>query len=363
MKKRTVYLAALLLLCLCLGARAETTVTVTFTGDVTLGGVETGRGSADSFDGFADREGYDYFFRNMKPLFDSDDLTLVNLEGPLTDSRSQENTKKNIRFRGRTDFVNILKAGGIEACAVSNNHMMDFGRQGYNKTIETLENAGILYCGNDYSFVFEKDGTKTAFFALNGGYLTRANMKAVGQRIARLREEGVGAVVCCFHAGQEYIPKRRDWDQERYAKTAVEEWGADLVVMHHPHVLQGIDVIRGRYVFYSLGNFCFGGAAVVRNQEGHSEVRTLETAVLQADLVFDGAGKLQAVEGRIYPCYTSSSAKKAGDVNDYQPKRVTGEEALGVLERIQADTSFDLGGLDETEGFLRLPRLAPEKEE
>ena len=365
MREKSICRIALLLLLILMGtAGAETVITVSFTGDVTLGGVETGRNNPESFDSYAAREGYDYFFRNLQDLFQNDDLTLVNLEGVLSDSARNENKKKNICLRGQEDFAEILTVGGIEACAVANNHMMDYGRQGYNTTIRTLQNHGLKICGNDLSFEIEKNGIRIGFFSFSGGYLTKANMKAVRETIADMRRTGVNAVVCCFHAGQEYAPKRRKWDQERYAKTAVEEWGADLVIMHHPHVLQGIDRIRNRYVFYSLGNFCFGGSTVIRNQEGNRQIRTLESMVLQMDLVFDEQGKLLGQEGRIYPCYISSSAVKAGDVNDYQPKRVIGEQARNVIQRIQEDTAFDLGEPDGETGVLTLPFLAvPEKEE
>ncbi len=307
-------LAALLLLCGT--AAAETRVTVSFTGDVTLGGTEQGRGNPDSFDSIADREGYDYFFREVRSLFGADDLTLVNLEGVLSDSACQENGKKNFRFRGRTDFARILTGSSIEACAIANNHIMDFGRQGYNRTIETLKANGLKVCGNGLSFILEKEGTKTAFFSFGGGSLNAERISGMTQTVQSLRKQGVGAVVCCFHMGQEYAPKRRARDQEKIAEIAIRKWGADLVVMHHPHVLQGIDRMDGSYVFYSLGNFCFGGNPVIACQDGDPEIRTLESCVLQMDLIFDDDGKLTGQEGRIYPCYISSSAREAGVPND-----------------------------------------------
>ena len=80
---------------------AEKTVTLTFTGDVTLGSEEINKDKPNSFNGYAEREGYGWFFRNMKELFSGDDLTIVNLEGTLTDSSFQEDTTKTFRFRGK----------------------------------------------------------------------------------------------------------------------------------------------------------------------------------------------------------------------------------------------------------------------
>ena len=339
-----------------LPARADKTVTLTFTGDVTLGSEEKNRDNPNSFDSYANREGYDWFFRNMKDLFSSDDLTLVNLEGVLSDKSFQENKKKTFRFRGPTDFAKILTQSSIEACAISNNHIMDFGTQGYQNTMETLRSNGILFCGNDHSFVFEKDGVKIGFFALGSSYVARYR-NYVTETVAQMREAGVGAIIFSFHTGQEYSPKRRNWDQEKYAKMAVEEWGADLVVMHHPHVLQGVDILDNRYVFYSLGNFCFGGNMAINSLKKDRSIRTLETAVLQVDMTFSDTGEYLGQRARIYPCYMSSSASDVGDPNDFQPKFVTGEEALGVFERIQYDTKFDLGLYDEEDGYLSLPWL------
>ena len=341
----------------------EKIITLSFTGDVTLGSEEVNASKENSFHGYALREGYGWFFKNMIDLFSTDDLTLVNLEGVLSDSPMMEDTRKTFRFRGPTDFARILTSSYIEACAVSNNHVMDFGRQGYESTLRTLKLYGLQFCGNERCFVFEKDGIKIAFFALGSTYFFTYAQK-VQEAIAQLRREGVNAVVCSFHAGQEYASRRRDRDQERFAKIAVRDWGADLVVMHHPHVLQGIDVLDDRYVFYSLGNFCFGGNMTIRASEKDRRVRTLETMVLQMDLHFSQEGAFLGQEGRIYPCYISSSAHRVNDPNDFQPKFVTGAEAQGVIDRIQYDTGFPLEAMDEEGGYVPLPYLkAPARTE
>ena len=363
MRKIIAGLAVLVLAAgICVSAGAEKTVTLSFTGDVTLGSEEYNRDNPYAFDGYVRRKGYSWFFRNMKEMFSSDDLTLVNLEGVLSDSSAMENTKKTFRFRGPARFAKILTRSGIEACAISNNHLLDYGQQGYDSTIAALEAQGILYCGNEHYFVFEKDGIRIAFFALGNTFISQyAN--TVKETIDRLRADGVNAVVCSFHSGMEYAARRRDRDQERYAKLAIDYWGADLVVMHHPHVVQGVDRINDRYVFYSLGNFCFGGNLFIRGQQGNSYIRSLESMVVQMDLHFADDGTYLGQEGRIYPCYISSSASQVGDPNDFQPKFVTGTEAQGVIDRIQKDTAFDLGAWDDGTGYLPLPYLGPSEKE
>ena len=273
-------LPLLLVITFCFGimpqASADKCITVTFTGDVTLGCEERVRGLEGSFIDYVNRQGYEYFFQNMRELFSSDDLTVVNLEGVLSDSAAQENTSKTYRFRGIKDFAKILTSASIELCSLANNHTMDFGEQGYRNTKKSLEENGIDYFGTREYYIFEKDGVKIAFFSLlSSAY--EGNWEWCRKKIAALREnEGVNAVVFCFHAGREYSTTRNR-PQELYARGAIKFMGADLVVMHHPHVLQGVDVMNSRYIFYSLGNFCFGG---------NMQIRALETAVLQVDLIF-----------------------------------------------------------------------------
>ena len=107
------------------------------------------------------------------------------------------------------------------------------------------------------------------------------------RQIERMREEeGVNAVVFVFHAGREYSECRTE-KQFQYARFAVDA-GADLVIMHHPHVVQGISVLDGRSVCYSLGNFCFGG---------NRRVRALESLIVAAELTFADDGTYTGCSG------------------------------------------------------------------
>ena len=352
--KRTGILLLTLLMCLSSlsSALADRTLRITFTGDVTLGSEENKKNREESFNSFVKREGYGYFFRKVKDLFEADDLTVVNLEGVLSDSARNENKKKTYRFRGPTEYVQILKEASIEACAISNNHTKDFGKQGYNSTRKTLKDAGIDYFGAEEYFIFEKDGIQIAFFALVSTIVQ--GHQTWGKEItAKLREEGVDAVVVCIHVGQEYDP-HHNITQKRYAEMALSNFGADLVIMHHPHVLQGVEIMNNRTVCYSLGNFCFGGNA---------KVRALETMIVQAELDFTDDGTYKGQRLRFYPAYTCSSAAAVGDPNDYQPTLVTGDAGLAVMQLVQNDTDFELGLYDEEAGCLTLPYLPAEERE
>ena len=327
---------------------ADRTVTVTFTGDVTLGSEEIKKNQPGSFNSYAKEKGYDYFFQNFLPMFSADDLTVINLEGVLSDSNRQENTSKTYRFRGPTEYAEILNRAAIEACAISNNHTMDFGNQGYKATVQALEDHHINYFGNNSYYIYEQDGIKIAFFSLVSPKVMGS--KEWGQKLtAQLREEeGVDAVVMCMHVGTEY-DAHRNKTQMNYAAFARRYFTADLVIMHHPHVLQGIDILDDScYVCYSLGNFCFGG---------NLKIRALETMVVQADLVFTDEGDYKGQQLRLYPAHIASSAQAVGDDNDFLPKPVTGDEALAVMQLVQNDTSFDLGPYDEETGCVTLRYL------
>lgn len=326
-------------------ALADIHIRLTFAGDVTLGSEERKRKEADSFVSVAEREGYAYFFSQVQDVFAQDDLTIVNLEGPLTNSNAQENKKKTFRFRGLPEYTEILKLGSVEVVNFSNNHVQDFGTQGYNRSTEALDGAGIGWFGGQNTYIFEKDGVKIAFFGFNSTIVHR-NKSWLKNEIQRLkRDEGVDAVVVCYHAGREYA-KTHHPVQTDYAEYAIDN-GADLVVMHHAHVIQGMNTYKNRSILYSLGNFCFGGNKAVKT-EG-----TMASMMVGVDLHFTDQGVYQGQQLVIYPCHMSGTYPE----NNYQPHRVSGEEALQVMEQIQVDTPFQLPAYTDELGYVQLDYL------
>lgn len=328
-------LLILLILLVTTSAGAEKIIRLTFTGDVTLGSEELKRTQPTSFDSVAQREGYGYFFDKVKHLFAQDDLTVVNLEGVLSDSPKGENTKKTYRFRGPVDFASILPQGSIEAANIANNHTMDYGKRGYTDTGKALDDAHIGWFGNQTVYIYEKDGIRIAFFGLNATSVARNRSWAIAE-IGRLkREEGVNAVVFSFHGGTEY-GRVRNARQEDYASFAIQA-GADLVVMHHPHVVQGLDVINNRSVFYSLGNFCFGG---------NREVRALEALVAGVNMYFDDDGTYMGQQVTLHAAHISGTYPES----NYQPVLVTGAGVDEVNQRIDRDTKISYTPIDRETG-------------
>ena len=346
MKKFSATAILLLLLFLTVsGALAEKTVLMTIAGDCTLGS-----------EGF-NRKKEDYFFANFKGLFENDDLTIVNLEGVLSDSAFLENKQKTFRFRGDTAFVEVLTGSSVEAVTIANNHIMDFGEQGERNTRKTLDEHQVMWCRNDKYFVFEHDGIKMAFFGLeNSKYYSLRTM--LTKLWKEMKESGeADAIVIYVHTGIEYVGEHEDY-AAKMAENLI-DMGADLVVMSHPHVLQGVDVIKNRTVFYSMGNFVFGGNSAIRYEkyQGVKEVTSLYSMAVQVKMTFTNDGEYLGQRVVVYPAYISDDP----EVNHFQPKRLTVKEAEPVRAAIQRDTAFELPELKEDANglaYMELPYIA-----
>ncbi len=355
-KTATAILALLVLILAAAGARADKFVVMTFAGDCTLGGEASVSKTEESFVAYAEKYGYDYFFANFREMFENDDLTVVNLEGVLSDNAFQEKKQKTFRFRGPTDYVKILTGSSIEAVSIANNHIMDFGAQGAENTHKALDRNGVSWFWNETYYIYEHDGIRIAFFGLeHSKYYSLTGWLA---RVFReLKESGqANAIVVYVHTGIEY---KGEHENRAAAMTAdLVGMGADLVLLSHPHVLQGMDIINNRTVFYSMGNFVFGGNSAIRYEKYHGwkEVSSLYSMAVQVKMTFTGEGQYLGQRVTVYPAYISDDP----EVNHYQPRRVNAEEAKPVREAIQRDTPFTLPELKEENGlsFMEFPYLA-----
>ena len=134
------------------------TFTITMAGDTTLGSTDDLRKRDDCFEAVAQEKGYGWFFSGLTDLFATDDLTLINFEGTLTEETDKKEKKFN--FKGPAEYTDILTLGSVEAVTVANNHTLDYGTQGREDTIANLEGAGIVVSGSGQLGVFEKNGVK-----------------------------------------------------------------------------------------------------------------------------------------------------------------------------------------------------------
>lgn len=163
----------LLLLCLLPSfALADKTITLTFTGDITLGGEDYLRTAEDSFFAVYEREGAGYFLKNFADFFAEDDLTVVNLEGVLTDNnalypRDKGKGDDGYWFRGPAAYAKVLSAASVEVASLANNHAFDYGAQGFRDTIAAVEAEGLGWFGT-YNKNRDPETEKFYFYTKDG---------------------------------------------------------------------------------------------------------------------------------------------------------------------------------------------------
>ncbi|MBQ7850586.1 MAG: CapA family protein [Clostridia bacterium] len=374
----------LLILLLPAVALADTTVTITFTGDVTLGGEDYLRNDPDSFASVYAANGPEYFLKNFADFFAEDDLTIVNLEGVLTDNDALQPMDKGkgtgagdgYWFRGSTEYVKVLTSASVEAASLANNHTLDYGPQGIRDTIAALDSAGIEWFGTrdkhadetEKFFFYEKDGVTVAFVSLYWEDYLQGNPDGCGawlsKEIEAMKASGqADAVVAILHGGQEY-GRHRTRPQQVFTAMAMKA-GADLVICHHAHVVMGMDVIGSRSAVYSLGNFCFGGnrsTYQVRNNKRNPIQDAAPALVVRAVLTFDDEGSYKGQQLTLYPVQTTSVDRNGAreQRNDYQPKFITGKLAANVLHLMQVDMNYELK--DKTNRELKAIVVAKEDE-
>lgn len=294
------------------------TITISAAGDVTLG-----RDSEYGYTGSFDHEfelqnqDYSYFFRNVKDVFEADDITVVNLETTLT--TASKKADKSFRFKADPSYVEILKEGSIEAVSIANNHSRDYLEEGYQDTINTLKDADVGYFGYEHKYVQDVRGIKVGFASFYFMRETEELKENIKMSIEDLRNEDADIVVIMCHWGIER-DNYPNLIQKNIAHFSIDN-GADLVLGSHPHVLQGIEEYKGKNIVYSLANFSFGGN---KNPFDH------DTMIYVHKFNFKN-GQLISDENEVIPCSISSVSNR----NNYQPTILEGEEKERVLARIE----------------------------
>ena len=296
----------------------EVKLTVSMVGDCTIGTDESFdiRSNFDAF--YIVKKDPAYFFKGVSDILAADDLTVINMEGTLTESTERQD--KTYAFKGAPKYTAILTAGSVEAASLANNHSHDYGEQSYTDTIQYLEEAGINTFGYDRTSVLDIKGVKVG---LVGIYVLADGMgreQQVRDNIQNVIDQGAQAIIVSFHWGSEKS-NYPDETQKALAHIAI-DCGADLVVGHHPHVLQGIEQYKGKNIVYSLGNFCFGGN---RNPADK------DTMIYQQTFTFENGVLVEDNVTNIIPCSVSSVQQ----YNDFQPTVLEGSEAERVLQKIQ----------------------------
>ena len=207
------------------------------------------------------------------------DLAVVNLEMALTERGTP--APKDFVFRAPMSYADALTRAGVDLAVLANNHAMDYGAEGLADTIAALNERAIPYVGAGMNaaeayapLVIEKNGLRLAFVAFTAfpndsisGFDARSieagpdspgvawlTTESLVAGIEAARQVG-DIVIVAFHTGWEY-QDAPNADQVFWSRLAIDS-GASLVIGHHPHVLQGLELYSGGAIAYSLGNFVF----------------------------------------------------------------------------------------------------------
>ncbi|MCC2684754.1 MAG: CapA family protein [Paenibacillaceae bacterium] len=311
----------------------ESKVRLSFVGDVLL---------ASTVETVMKRNGFDYPYREVLPLLQQPDMTIANFESPVTTRGTPQ--QKDYVYRTSPNALPPFKEAGFDLVTLANNHTLDYGEPGLLDTMSNLDKAGILRVGAGHNadeafkpVIVNKNGIKIAFLGFSrvvpdnswkAGSKTPglADTYAEKRPLDEIRKAKAQAdlVVVMVHWGIE-----RNDKPEAYQTTLGHHYidaGADLVIGSHPHVLQGLESYKGKWIAYSLGNFIF---------TTNNVSQTLETVVLDAACSKQGQCDL-----RVHPIFTEYA----------KPIPMDEEKGKKLLERL---TSISFHSTVQMDGSVK----------
>lgn len=313
----------------CHGEKASSEITISFTGDCTFGYFnETDK--ANMFPAVYRNSGsVTYPFDLTKNVFGADDITMINLECALTEST--EHKDKQFFFRGEPSYVKILKNSSVEAVTVENNHSFDYLKNGFNDTLKFLKSSGIRYTSLTSPAALKKGDYRVVMLSLSLVSTTYRPefKKRIEKYITQYKDEST-VVIVNVHWGTEGADTPDDWQIQ--AAHSMIDAGADLIVGHHPHRLQGIEQYKGKYIAYSLGNFSFGG---------NSAVSYPHTIILRASFSHTDDGMMLDRISAV-PCNITSTGTK---VNNFQPTVLYGGSGSDTIAELLSLSANLEGGI------------------
>jgi len=310
-------------------------VVLSFTGDILLS-----RGVGEK----VSEEGTDYPYIEVAELLNSDDMTIGNLECPITVEGDAVYKYKEIIFKANPENSKSLRKAGYDMLNLANNHTMDYGSVGLEETIKNLESSSISFVGGGNNYeqarklkVEELNGSTFGFLGYSvfppEGYIHVAEKPTVSHYDNRLIKSEIEEakkecdyLVVSMHWGNEY-DKYPSEQQKKVAKQIIDA-GADVIIGHHPHVLQSIEKYKGKYIFYSLGNFIFDRQI----QNG-----TDETVILQLHY-----SEKSDVRWEVIPVI----------INDCQPRLALKDEAQEVVGDLARISSEDIVIIKKNDRFI-----------
>lgn len=295
-------------------------ISITFGGDVTFGQRENAN-AATSFDtAFSANNGNSaYPLSLLAPYLKSDSLTVMNCMGTLTNQTEPQNPETALR--GSPGYADIFKVSSVDAVDVGGPHTMDYFESGYEDTVTNLTQRDINTFGRNSSALCEADGVSIGLLSYD---LTQATEPPAGldgtlKRDAdALRGRGAQLIITSFHWGVEYSDATTAL-QTKVARLAVDA-GADMVVGHGPHVLQGMELYNGKPIAYSLGSLVLDSERAIDTKTGHS-------MLLRQSWQKNADGSLTLLPSTVLPVYTTSG----GDTNNFMPYPLFGDGSSHVV--------------------------------
>lgn len=316
------------------------TITISAVGDCTLGR-NYAMAYENSWDDCFARYGAEYFLQNVSDVFQKDDITIANLEGVLSETAPRQETfyrqkkdridEKAYCHLGKPEYLNALTLGGVDAVSFANNHNIDYGLQGFEDTLDACDTYQLPVAYYDTVARLTVRDITVGIVSIDSTYCSLdVAEEYLRNAIADLRTD-CDLIVSCMHWGKNY--KELPNDEQQYLAHLCVDLGADLVIGNHAHILQGVERYKGRYIFYSLGNFTYGGRAIPRD---------VDTMIAQQTFTFVDGELIVDDNVTIIPCWMSGSM----EINDFCPAIKDGEVGNGIINKVNAlseglGTSFD----------------------
>ncbi|MCC8022410.1 MAG: CapA family protein, partial [Clostridiales bacterium] len=258
----------------------------------------------------------DYFFSGVSDILAQDDLTIANAESVFTTrtelADKSHQGERSFWFKSDPSYARIYAQGSVEAVNTANNHSHDYGEAGYQDSIQALEDAGVTPFGYGLTAYYEAKGVTIALLGYNAVGRLEEGVDIDGLKVqiqedmdeARERAE---LVIASFHWGEEYEESANETQIDLARFTA--DLGADLILGHHPHVLQETEQYNDTFIAYSLGNFVYGGARQTDQRE---------TMILSSTFYFD-PDTLELLESEHEEIAAYYYGENKDDLNDYRP--------------------------------------------
>ena len=300
-------------------AASQPMVTLSAVGDCTIGDPVGAERAGGSFHDVFAKHGSDMArpFSGVVAKLSEDDLTIANLETTLGTRAGR--TDLPFSFRGNPAFAQMLPAGSVELVNIANNHSHDCGMKGVDDTIAALDAAHVDHFGLGHADIRTIHGIEVVNLGYTGG---RVEIKDGVVRDVKEHKRADNLVIVTFHWGIEG-EHATNTVQMQLGRAAVDA-GADLVLGHHPHVLQGIESYHGKKIVYSLGNFVFGGNA---------KPAELDSMIYRARFTRKD-GKVEPLDDEIFPVSISGDRAQ----NDFRPVLLAGGDADRIRHDVDAYT-------------------------